>query len=132
MNATDARTDPDARWSLHGRVAVITGAGSGIGEATALTLGRRGASVVLTARDPARLEHTAERVRTLGAAAEVVPADVRDSGALAAVMSSAVDAFGRLDVVFANAGGMRTVAPLAASRRTRSTTSSRSTCEASS
>ncbi len=93
-------------------MAVVTGAGSGIGAATALTLARRGASVVLAARDRARLDDTAALVRTLGAAVEVVAADVRDGDAVAAVRSHAVDAFGRLDVVLANAGGMTTVAPL--------------------
>ena len=112
MSDTLDSADSDTRWSLRGRAAVVTGASSGIGAATALTLARRGASVVLVGRDQARLDETSAQVQAVGAAVEVVAADVRDSGAVGAVMARAVDTFGRLDVVSANAGGMSVIAPL--------------------
>ena len=85
------------------RVAVVTGAGTGVGRAAALALLRDGYSVVLAGR---RLEPLQQVAQESGAAARAlaVPTDVADAAAVQALFESAVAAFGRVDVVFNNAG----------------------------
>jgi NAD(P)-dependent dehydrogenase (short-subunit alcohol dehydrogenase family) len=79
---------------------LVTGASSGIGRATAVQFGERGAVVVLVARGRPALEEAAAEVRAAGAAAAVVcPADVTDEGAVRAVVDATVARFGRLDAV---------------------------------
>ncbi|MEU4805295.1 SDR family oxidoreductase [Actinosynnema sp. NPDC023587] len=85
-----------------GRVALITGAGTGIGAATARLIVAEGGKVVLTGRRPAPL---AEVAGPLGDAAAALPADAADGAAMAAVVAEATERFGRIDVVVANAGG---------------------------
>jgi len=84
-----------------GRVAAITGASSGIGAATARALVDRGAKVVLGARDGERLE---AMVSEFGGAAAAVAMDVRDPAGPQRLVSEAIDTFGGLDIVVANAG----------------------------
>jgi NAD(P)-dependent dehydrogenase (short-subunit alcohol dehydrogenase family) len=86
------------------RVALITGAGSGIGRATSVALGSAGFSVVLTGRQLEPLEETAERCRRAGAEALVVPADITDATSVAELFSTIHERFGRLDLLFNNAG----------------------------
>jgi NADP-dependent 3-hydroxy acid dehydrogenase YdfG len=88
--------------SLDGRVALITGASSGIGEATARALVGRGAKVVLGARRDDRLTALVEELGGENAVARRT--DVTEDDDVQALVQLAVDAFGRLDVVFANAG----------------------------
>ena len=71
---------PDAPGWLQGRVAIVTGAGRGIGRATAEAMARAGAHVVLAARTEAQLENVAETIRKNGGAATVAPTDVGDAG----------------------------------------------------
>lgn len=91
---------------LTGTAALVTGASSGIGEATALQLAVEGAAVALVARRGDRLEALAERIRGAGARVHVVVADVTDRGAAQNAVAETVDAFGRLDTVVNNAGVM--------------------------
>ncbi|GLY65774.1 SDR family NAD(P)-dependent oxidoreductase [Amycolatopsis taiwanensis] len=84
---------------LHGAVAVVTGASSGIGAATALRLHRAGARLVLHGRDPARLAALAER--TSGA---VLPADFADARAVTSAAEEIIGRFGAVDVLVNNAG----------------------------
>lgn len=90
---------------LTGDAALVTGASSGIGRATALALAREGADVVLAARREERLDAVAEAVRERYARdAIVVPTDVSDVDAVEALVDRAVDALGGLDVAVVNAG----------------------------
>jgi len=91
---------------LAGRVAVVTGASSGIGEATALALGARGAHVTLVARREERLRDLARRVREQGGQAEVVVADVAEEAEARLAVEHTISAFGRLDLLVNNAGLM--------------------------
>ncbi len=93
------------KFRLDGKVAVITGAGRGIGAASALALAEAGADVVLSARSEDQLQEVAKQVADLGRRAHVVPADAMDLDAVAGLAGSAVEAFGRLDIVVNNVGG---------------------------
>jgi len=87
-------------------VALVTGASSGIGEATALALAADGATVALLARRKDRLDELTARIESAGGAALAVPADVSDQPQAAAAVERVVDRLGRLDTVVNNAGLM--------------------------
>jgi 7-alpha-hydroxysteroid dehydrogenase len=92
-------------FSLRGRVALITGAGRGIGAAVATTLAEAGADVVLAARTKEQLDEQAATVSALGQRAVTVPFDVNDTDRVGELVAAAVSEFGRLDIVVNNAGG---------------------------
>jgi A-factor type gamma-butyrolactone 1'-reductase (1S-forming) len=89
---------------LSGRVALITGAASGIGRASALAFASAGASVALVDVDADGLAETAAAARKAGSRAEVLAADVTDLEAVTAAVGRAVQVFGRLDAAHNNAG----------------------------
>lgn len=89
---------------LDGKVAWVTGAGSGIGEAAALTLAGEGAAVVLTGRRREPLEEVAERIRAAGATAHVQPGDLTEPAAVRAIGGYLESEVGRLDILLNNAG----------------------------
>lgn len=89
---------------LAGKIAWVTGAGSGIGEAAALALAEEGATLVLTGRRAAPLEAVAARIAQAGGQAHVQPADMMDSAAVERVGAFLATQFGRLDVLVNNAG----------------------------
>jgi NADP-dependent 3-hydroxy acid dehydrogenase YdfG len=91
---------------LSGRTALVTGASSGIGEATALALAKAGAKVALAARRRDRLEALAEQVRAAGGEALVLEVDYGDERAAAESVRSVEQAWGRLDILINNAGVM--------------------------
>jgi 7-alpha-hydroxysteroid dehydrogenase len=93
------------RFRVTDRVAVITGAGRGIGAATAVALAEAGADVVISSRTEAELSEVAERVAAAGRRAHVVPADLTDLDRVAELAAAAKDVFGRLDIVVNNVGG---------------------------
>ena len=90
--------------SLTGKVALVTGGGSGIGRAAALGFARKGASVVLAGRRKAELDMVAGEIADMGGQAAVIPTDVSREDEVAALVKGAVERFGRLDAAFNNAG----------------------------
>jgi NAD(P)-dependent dehydrogenase (short-subunit alcohol dehydrogenase family) len=88
----------------HQKVALVTGAGTGIGKAVALALMREGYAVTLAGRRAEKLEETAREGTAIGGTSLVVPADISDPAAVKALFEKSRQAFGRLDVLFNNAG----------------------------
>ena len=86
------------------KIAIVTGAGSGIGKSVAVALAQNGYSVVLAGRRKETLEATALEVKQANSQALVVPADVNDPTAVRDLFAKTKDAFGRLDLLFNNAG----------------------------
>jgi 7-alpha-hydroxysteroid dehydrogenase len=93
------------RFRLTDRVAIVTGAGRGIGAATAVGLAEAGADILIAARTEEQLREVADRIEAAGRRAVVVTADLNDLDAVAGLASAARDAFGRLDIVVNNVGG---------------------------
>ncbi|MDP9180873.1 MAG: SDR family oxidoreductase, partial [Chloroflexota bacterium] len=90
---------------LAGRVAIVTGAGRGLGRAMALSLADAGADIVATARTEAQVEETADLVKARGRACTWVRCDVTDSASVATMVQRSLDAHGRIDILVNNAGG---------------------------
>src|SRR5512139_3293892 len=97
---------PDV-MSLKGRVAVVTGAGRGIGCATARALASAGASVALVDRDAALVTRTAERIGLDGGEALPFTNDITDAFAVERTFDRIVEEWGRLDILVNNAGALR-------------------------
>lgn len=93
------------RFSLSNQVALVTGAGRGIGRAIALAYAEAGADIVCAARTLADVEGVAEEVRALGRRALAVSCDVNDADQRGAAIDAAIEAFGRLTHLVNNAGG---------------------------
>lgn len=98
MNIQDA-------FSLNGKVAIITGAGKGIGKAIGLTYAEAGANVVFAARTLADVEQAAKEAEALGVKALALQCDVLDDEQLVSLVPKTIEHFGRLDIVVNNAGG---------------------------
>jgi len=86
------------------KVAVVTGAGTGVGKAVALALMREGYAAVLAGRRTDKLDETASEGKATGAKTLVVPTDVSDQASVKALFAKTRETFGRLDVLFNNAG----------------------------
>jgi 3-oxoacyl-[acyl-carrier protein] reductase len=90
--------------SLDGKIALVTGAGRGIGAAIALKLAGLGASTIVCGRTLARLQHTAGQLRSAGGRIEALTCDVADWKSVAALAERVQKSFGRLDILVNNAG----------------------------
>jgi 7-alpha-hydroxysteroid dehydrogenase len=93
------------RFRVTGQAAVVTGAGRGIGAATAIALAQAGADVLISARTEDQLAKVAREIEAAGRRAVIVPADLSDLDAAAGLAGAAAEAFGRLDIVVNNVGG---------------------------
>jgi 3-oxoacyl-[acyl-carrier protein] reductase len=96
---------------LKGKVAIVTGAGRGIGRAIARGYAAAGASIVAAARTTSEIEAVADEIRADGGTALAVATDVSDRAAIAALVDRTIAEFGRLDIVVANAGATRPPTP---------------------
>ncbi len=93
------------KFRLDGQVAVVTGAGRGLGAAIALAFAEVGADVLISSRTESELDAVAGQIRALGRQAHVVVADLAKPESTAELAAKAVEAFGRLDIVVNNVGG---------------------------
>ncbi|MEO3760148.1 SDR family oxidoreductase [Mycobacterium sp. B14F4] len=96
------------RFSMEGRVAVVTGGGTGIGRAAAVVLAEHGADIVLAGRRVEPLKSTVNDIEALGRRALAVPTDVTGADECRALVDTTLAEFGRLDVLVNNAGGGET------------------------
>ncbi|MEI7747078.1 MAG: SDR family oxidoreductase [Actinomycetota bacterium] len=93
------------RFKIEGQVAIVTGAGRGIGAGSAVALAECGADVVIAARTTSQLEETAAAVEAVGRRAHIVTCDLSDLDAVAGLAQAAKDTFGRIDILVNNVGG---------------------------
>lgn len=98
---------------LNERIALVTGASRGIGRVVALALAAAGAHVVAVARTTGGLEELDDEIKTAGGAATLVPLDLKDLDGIDRLGAALYERWGRLDILFANAGILGTITPLA-------------------
>jgi NAD(P)-dependent dehydrogenase (short-subunit alcohol dehydrogenase family) len=91
-------------YRVDGKVAIVTGAGRGMGKAIALTLAEAGADVVVVARTAKQIEQTAEEIRKLGRKALAIPTDVAREDQVKAAVEQTISQFGKIDILCNNAG----------------------------
>jgi 3-oxoacyl-[acyl-carrier protein] reductase len=97
-------SDATMAGRFDGQVGIVTGGGSGIGEATAVRLAAEGGRVVLIGRDPEKLETVRGRIEAAGGEALAFPADVASAEAIRAAVAATLARWGRIDVLVNNAG----------------------------
>jgi NAD(P)-dependent dehydrogenase (short-subunit alcohol dehydrogenase family) len=100
------------QFKLKGKTAIVTGAGRGIGKAIALSLADAGANVTVAARTLSEIEQTAQEIKKIGKKAQAFATDVRINDQVKELVRKTVEAFGGLDILINNAGGMFTLSLL--------------------
>ena len=99
--------------TLQGRVALVTGASRGIGRAVGLELARSGAHIIALARTQGALEELDDDIRAIGGSATLVPLNITDFDALDRLAAAVEERWGKLDILFGNAGMLGPLSPLA-------------------
>ena len=94
-------------FDLHGQVAVVTGASSGLGVTFAKALAGQGADIVILARREELMKETAAEIEALGVKCHCIKTDVTDSASIAAAAAEIKEVFGRVDILVNNAGVVR-------------------------
>ena len=112
MTQTAPNLSTSSLFSLNGQVAIVTGAGKGIGRACALTLAQAGADVALTARTQADLEKVASEIRAMGRRAIVVAGDISQEATMDTLVAETLKSFGKITILINNAGGAGPNSPL--------------------
>jgi NAD(P)-dependent dehydrogenase (short-subunit alcohol dehydrogenase family) len=107
----------DGRFSLAGKVALVSGASRGIGRAIAMGFAEAGADVALAARSLHDLESLAQEIQGIGRRARVIETDVMDPGQIDAMVGATVHGLGALDVLVNNAGGTSFMSPMVGLRQ---------------
>lgn len=97
---------------FHGKTAIVTGAGSGMGRAAAIRLGEEGANVVLAGRRKAALEEVAECILSKGGKALIIPTDISDETQVQHMINTTISTYGSLDMAWNNAGVLGDFKPL--------------------
>ena len=105
MTSNTSNASGTSQFSLTGQVAIVTGAGKGIGRACALALARAGADVALAARTQADLDAVAAEVRALGRKAIAVAGDISDEASMDTLVARTVAELGKVTILVNNAGG---------------------------
>ena len=96
-----------ATGTLDGKLAIVTGGGTGLGKITSLIMAKEGCDIVVAARRVGAIEQTAKEVRDLGRRALAIPTDVTDSGQVANMVERTIAEMGRIDILVNNAGIVR-------------------------
>ncbi|HZK48016.1 MAG TPA: glucose 1-dehydrogenase [Thermoleophilia bacterium] len=104
MNGLEGAAGTSIPRRLEGRVAIVTGAGEGIGRAVAVRFAQEGARVVVASRRREPLEETRAEIEAVGGEALVVPTDVSDWDAVQAMSAATIDAYGQVDILVTIAG----------------------------
>jgi 7-alpha-hydroxysteroid dehydrogenase len=112
MTQTAPNLSASSLFSLNGQVAIVTGAGKGIGRACALTLAQAGADVALAARTQADLEKVASEIRAMGRRAIVVAGDISQEATMDTLVAETLKSFGKITILINNAGGAGPNSPL--------------------
>jgi 7-alpha-hydroxysteroid dehydrogenase len=112
MTQTAPNLSASSLFSLNGQVAIVTGAGKGIGRACALTLAQAGADVALTARTQADLEKVAAEIRAMGRRAIVVAGDISQEATMDTLVAETLKSLGKITILINNAGGAGPNSPL--------------------
>lgn len=99
------------RFSLDGKVAIVTGGGTNLGKAMCHTLARAGADVVIAGRTPAMIDETASEVRKIGQRSVAIPTDVTDSRQVDNLITETLKEFAKVDILVNNAGVARGIEP---------------------
>jgi 7-alpha-hydroxysteroid dehydrogenase len=112
MTQVAANLSTSSLFSLNGQVAIVTGAGKGIGRACALTLAQAGADVALTARTQADLDKVAAEIRAMGRRAIVVAGDISQEATMDTLVAETLKTLGKITILINNAGGAGPNSPL--------------------